>query len=502
MTWPERPVIHEVNTAVWLDDLSRAAGRQLTLADVPTADWASVTPAGIDAVWLMGVWERSPVGLSIANESSTLWADFRNALPDVQAADVIGSPYCVRRYIVDAAFGGPSALAAARAALADRGVRLVLDYVPNHVAPDHPWVAESPELFVQGADHDLEADPAAWMMAAGRVLARGRDPYFPPWPDVVQLNAFSPALRAGTANVLADIAAQCDGIRCDMAMLMINRVFAATWGQKSGAEPDREFWPEVIGALRAEHADTVLIAEAYWNLEWELQQQGFDFCYDKRLYDRIVNQDTRGVREHLRADLDYQSRLLRFLENHDEPRIAARLGVEAEMAAAVAIATLPGGTLWHEGQFEGRRVRPPVFLSRRPDEQPNQHLAAWYRRLLTTVSDRDVKRGRWQLLEATGWPDNHSCDNVLAWSWGGGDARHVVVVNFSAHPAQARIHLDVDGDPSAGGFRFADLLTGSAYLRDESEVANLGLYVDLKAWESYLFAVDPVPLRPEALVSQ
>ena len=166
----------------------------------------------------------------------------------------------------------------------------------------------------------------------------------------------------------------------------------------------------------------MLIAEAYWDMEWELQQQGFDFCYDKRLYDRIVAQDARGVREHLRADLDYQSKLLRFLENHDEPRIAARLGVEAEMAAAVAIATLPGGTLWHEGQFEGRRVRPPVFLSRRPDEQPNQHLAAWYRRLLATVSDRDVRRGRWQLLETTGWPDNQSCDNLLAWSWSGGDA--------------------------------------------------------------------------------
>ena len=144
MTWPERPVIYEVNTAVWLDDLSRGAGRRLTLADLSAADWAAVTPPGIDAVWLMGVWERSPAGLSIANDNPALWADFRAALPDVQTADVIGSPYCVRRYVVDAAFGGPVGLAAARAALADRGVRLVLDYVPNHVAPDHPWVADEP----------------------------------------------------------------------------------------------------------------------------------------------------------------------------------------------------------------------------------------------------------------------------------------------------------------------------------------------------------------------
>jgi hypothetical protein len=172
------------------------------------------------------------------------------------------------------------------------------------------------------------------------------------------------------------------------------------------------------------------------------------------------------------------------------------------MAAAIAIATLPGGTLWHEGQFEGRRVRPPVFLSRRPDEQPDQHLAAWYRRLLTTVSAGDVRRGRWQLLETTGWPDNQSCDNLLAWSWSDDGARHVVVVNFSAQTAQARIHLDAGGDPPAGGFRFADLLTGGSYLRDASEVADLGLYVDLQPWESYLFTVDRVPLRPEVPVSQ
>ena len=497
MTWPERPVIHELNTAVWLDDLSRGAGRRLTLADLSVADWAAVTPPGIDAVWLMGVWERSPAGLAIANDNPALWADFRNALPDVRSVDVIGSPYCVRRYVVDAAFGGPDGLAAARTALADRGVRLVLDYVPNHVAPDHPWVTDSPELFIQGAEPDVAADPAAWLTAAGRILARGRDPYFPPWPDVVQLNAFSPALRSATANVLADIAAQCDGIRCDMAMLMINRVFAATWGARAGTEPAREFWPDVIGALRADHAGTVLIAEAYWDMESELQQLGFDFCYDKRLYDRMANPDPRGIREHLRADLAYQSKLLRFLENHDEPRIASRLGLEAEMAAAVAVATLPGGTLWHEGQFEGRRVRPPVFLSRRPDEQPNHHLADWYGRLLTTITDRDVRRGRWQLLEATGWPDNQSCDNLLAWSWSGDDAAHLVVVNFSAHPAQARIHLGVEGDPPAGGFRFTELLRDVVYLRDGSEIAELGLYVELQPWESDLFAI----ARPDVVVS-
>ena len=237
--WPDRPVIYEVNTAIWLGDLSRAAGRRLTLADVPASDWDDVTPTGIDAVWLMGVWERSPAGLELANANAGLQSSFRDALPDLRSDDVIGSPYCVRRYVVDDSFGGPQALAAARAALAARGLRLLLDYVPNHVAPDHPWVTSHPELFVNGGEADIEAEPTSWVRAAGHILAHGRDPYFPPWPDVVQLDAFSPALRAATAATLADIAGQCDGIRCDMAMLLTNQVFARTWGGRTGPAPGR-----------------------------------------------------------------------------------------------------------------------------------------------------------------------------------------------------------------------------------------------------------------------
>ena len=237
--WPGQPVIYEINTAVWLDELARASGRPVTLADVAAADWDAAVPDGVDAVWLMGVWTRSPAGLALANANAGLQASFADALPDVRRTDVIGSPYCVRRYVVDAGFGGPDGLSAARTALAARGARLILDYVPNHVAPDHPWVTSRPELFVRGDEDDIRANPAGWIAAAGQVLAHGRDPYFPPWPDVVQLDAFSPAMRAATASTLADIASQCDGIRCDMAMLMINRIFGTTWGDRAGPEPAR-----------------------------------------------------------------------------------------------------------------------------------------------------------------------------------------------------------------------------------------------------------------------
>src|SRR5438552_14891743 len=123
----------------------------------------------------------------------------------------------------------------------------------------------------------------------------------------------------------------------------------------------------MINSVSLKYPEMLFMAEAYWDLEWDLQQLGFDYCYDKRLYDRLVHDNAESVRLHLTAGLDYQDRLVRFIENHDEPRAAATFTPEKERAAALTIMTLPGAKLWYEGQFEGRRVRAPVFLARGPD---------------------------------------------------------------------------------------------------------------------------------------
>ena len=198
---------------------------------MPAEEWDAIRQLGFDAVWLMGVWERSPAGIAIALENDGLTASFRRALPDFRTDDVVGSPYCIRSYTVDAHLGGPAGLAAARAALAERGMSLILDFVPNHVAPDHAWIETHPEYFVRGSEDDLARDPASYVRAGESVLARGRDPFFPAWPDVVQLNAFSPDQRTAAIETLKSIAAQSDGVRCDMAMLMMSDTFARTWGR-------------------------------------------------------------------------------------------------------------------------------------------------------------------------------------------------------------------------------------------------------------------------------
>ena len=266
------------------------------------------------------------------------------------------------------------------------------------MAPDHPWVTEHPDFFVPGTEEQLAAQPQNYCRVGSgpgaRILAYGRDPYFDGWPDTLQLNYGNPALQEAMLGELGRIARQCDGVRCDMAMLVLPEVFEKTWG--IAAPP---FWPRATEAVRAEVPGFLFLAEVYWDLEWTLQQQGFDYTYDKRLYDRLEEGHARPVREHLFAGLDFQDRLARFLENHDEPRAAATFAPEVHRAAAILTFLTPGLRFFHQGQREGKRVRIPVHLGRGPDEANDPAIAAFYDGLLECLKDPAFRDGDWQLLE-------------------------------------------------------------------------------------------------------
>jgi len=486
LPWPKRPVIYEINTRVWLHDLSLKYQRPIDLGNVPSEVWDSLGSLGIDAVWFMGVWERSPTGIRISMQNQNLLADFRQALPDFTERDNAGSAYCIRNYLADQALGGPGGLAAARGKLAARGVRLILDFVPNHVAWDHPWVSGHPEFFIQGDAQDLARDPISFAQSGGRIFACGRDPYFPAWEDVVQINAFRPGLRQAVVETVSEIAAQCDGVRCDMAMLLMNKVFQCTWGQRAGAPPAGDYWSEVIPEVRRVSPHFLFMAEAYWGLEWELQRQGFDYCYDKRLYDRLAHDNGEGIRLHLCADLAYQDKLVRFIENHDEPRAAAKFSPLQERAAAVAFASLPGAKLFYEGQLEGRKVRPPVFLVRRPPEPVDAELQTFYKTLLRIIRRPAFQEGEWRLCERSGWPDNRSYLNLIAWCWRREGERTLVIVNLSGSSAQARVQLSWN-ELAGRKWRLFDEFTREVYERDGGEMQSPGLFIDLPPWGVHFF---------------
>ena len=480
-TWPRYPIIYEINAWVWLQELGNKGKAAVTLASVPKKEWDGIAALGVDAVWFMGVWERSPAGIGIAMENQGLLADFRRALPDFTGADNVGSPYCIRNYVVNPHLGGPEGLAIARRELAQRGLRLILDFVPNHMAPDNPWVTEHPDYFIQGDYDDSVREPAAYITAGAHVFACGRDPFFPAWPDVLQLNAFNEGLRTAIIDTVTDIARQCDGVRCDMAMLFMNSIFERTWGNRAGQRPATEYWVDVISAVKKAHPDFLFMAEAYWDLEWDLQQQGFDYCYDKRLYDRLEKDTAESVRLHLCADLDYQEKLVRFIENHDEPRALSVFSPQKERVAAVTIATIPGAKLFHEGQFEGRMVRLPVFLGRRPDEPVDPDLQAFYHTLLKDDYLKMLRNGDWQLCERTGWPDNASYRNLVAWCWSSAEDQNLIVVNLSDSGAQGLVRLPWDG-LKGRRWQLTDLFTGQMHEHSGEEMCNPGLYVDLPPW--------------------
>lgn len=477
--WPRNPLLYEINTWIWLSELSQQNGWSIDLGSVPAAEWDRVAALGLNAVWLMGVWERSPASVAIANQNEHLVDEFRQVLPDFRPEDNAGSPYAIRRYIVDAKLGGRAGLAVAREQLRQRGMKLLLDFVPNHVAPDHPWTSRHPEYFIQGTEREAERLPAEFLKTADGVFARGRDPYFPPWPDTLQLNTFHTSQRVAAIATVTDIAAQCDGVRCDMAMLVLDSIFGKTWGERAGERPKNEYWAELIPEVKKRYPEFLFIAEAYWDKEWELQQLGFDYCYDKRLYDRLADGTPESIRAHLQADISYQEKLVRFIENHDEPRAAATFSRVKEQAAAVAIATLPGAKLFQDGQLEGRHVRIPVFLARRPAEAADADLYSFYRKLLDAINNRLFREGTWTLCNSTGSRD------LLAWSWRRDQEWCLVAVNLGENRVYGRVMLPWD-DLAGKMWRLRDALSGTAYERNGDELQTSGLYVELEAGQSHL----------------
>ena len=399
MAEPLYPSLYQVNTRVWLTELSRTLDlrRPATLDDIPDADLDRLAGMGFDWVWFLSVWRTGPAGQRVSRSNSQWRRDFEQTLPDLCEEDIAGSGFAIRDYTVPPGLGGDAALARLRGRLRARGLRLLLDFVPNHTALDHPWVENHPEFYVSGTEIELVRSPQNYTRVkraqGDLLLAHRRDPYFPGWPDTLQLDYSNPATQEAIIGELLKIAGQCDGLRCDMAMLVLPDVFERTWGRRAPL-----FWPNATRRVRERVPGFRLMAEVYWDLEWTMLQQGFDYAYDKRLYDRLCDGHARPVREHLHAGLDYQNKLARFLENHDEPRAAATFEPPVHEAAAIITYLSPGLRFFHRGQFEGRKRRISPHLVRAPSEPGDAVLQRFYDSLLPVLRQPAVRDGQWRLL--------------------------------------------------------------------------------------------------------
>ena len=482
------PSLYQVNTRVWLTDISQNLGRQATLDDIPDSTLDSFATFGFDWIWFLSVWQTGLAAQRVSRTNPGWLKEFEETLPDLREQDIAGSGFAITRYTTHRDLGGDPALARLRQRLRDRGLRLMLDFVPNHTGPDHHWVKEHPEYYVGGTEDDLSRSPQNYASARTKngdsILAYGRDPYFDGWPDTFQLNYGNPATQKAMRSELLRIAGQCDGVRCDMAMLVLPEVFERTWGLS--AEP---FWPSVIADVREAHPDFCFMAEVYWDMEWTLQQQGFSYTYDKRLYDRLREGHIRPVREHFLADADYQNKSARFLENHDEPRAAATFHPEVHKAAALITFLSPGLRFFHQGQFVGRRKRISPHLVRAPEEPVDEQLRQFYESLLAILRDPTVREGDWQLLECLpAWDGNWSNDSFIAFSWEGAQSRVLVTVNYSSNQGQTYVKLPFS-DLRDQNWLLKDLLSDAAYEREGNDLSERGLYLDEPAWKVQVFSL-------------
>jgi hypothetical protein len=484
---PRYPSLYQVNTRVWLTELSQTLGRPATLDDVPDAELDRWVAMGFDWIWLLSVWQTGLAGQSVSRTNAIWRKEFTETLADLCDNDIGGSGFAITAYTVHTALGGDAALARLRERLRRRGLRLMLDFVPNHTGLDHPWVEEHPEYYVAGTKLDLARAPPnyTWIkrQQGDLLLAYGRDPFFPGWPDALQLDYSNPATQEAMTAELLKIAGQCDAVRCDMAMLVLPDVFERTWGKRGP-----EFWPNTIRRVRAKFPEFRFMAEVYWDLEWTMQQQGFDYSYDKRLYDRLRDGHARPVREHFYAGLDYQDKLARFLENHDEPRAATLFANDVHQAAAVITFLAPGLRFFHQGEFEGRKKRISPHLWRAPQETCDPQLHSFYERLLAILRQPVVRNGRWRLLECVpAWEGNWTWDCFIAFAWQNDKAeRLLAVVNYAANQSQCYLRLPFD---NLGGsrWRLQDQLSETTYDRDGNDLQSRGLFLDLGPWQSHVF---------------
>jgi hypothetical protein len=329
------------------------------------------------------------------------------------------------------------------------------------------------------------------------ILAHGRDPGFTGWTDTAQLNFRHPGLRAAQLAELGRVAARCDGVRCDMAMLLVPAVIARTWGELSqpadGAPPrDDPFWPGAIAAVKIATPTFTFLAEVYWDLDGELQRAGFDFTYDKRFYDALLAGAARSVRERLAVEPAFRDRCARYLENHDEPRAAAVLEPAQHLAAAVLTLLSPGLRLLHEGQVEGRRMRVAMQLRRRALEPTDERLRAFYERLLAIVARPVAHEGHWAAWPCReAWPGNPTHDQLIVMTLALGDARLLVAVNYGPRRAQGKVTIGLS-ELAGRAWVLDELMDDARYERAGDALVNDGLYLDLPAWGCHVFDLRPV----------
>ncbi len=486
----KNPKLYEVNTRIWIKQF----GENITFSKIPISYFQELSAKGITIVWLMGIWKTCDDLIEECCFSEGLVTSYTKSLKDWNKEDITGSPFAIDDYVVNPKLGTKEELLELKAELNKLGIKLFLDFIPNHFAASSQLIKTNPEIFLHGNNNLLANDSDSFFRSkydSEMILAHGRDPFFPAWTDTVQVNYSSTKARIFMTDKLLEISEICDGVRCDMAMLPLNNVFNNTWfgsiDTKKFPKLKNEFWEAAITTVKQKNENFVFLAEAYWDLEWELQQLGFDFTYDKRLTDRLEHNDIQGIKDHLKADQDFQFKSARFLENHDENRAVTKFGKAKSYAAAVLISTIQGMKFYYDGQFVGKKIKLPVQLGREPIEKISSSAKSFYSKLLQITNEEIFFNGNWEMTEPlTAGGNDLSYQNLFAWVWKHESEGRLIVINFADKISYGRVKFNFNNNSTS--LLMKDLLTDIIYDRSANDIREKGLFVELKPFQSHIFA--------------
>lgn len=447
------PNLIEINTRLFLDSMRKKYNQpEMTLSLIPDEEWMKIKHLGFDIVWLMGVWESSPISEKISQDEDFLRDFVKKHSLDISA--IGSSVYAIKGYRLDPSFGFEWELRSLKEKLNSFGLALFLDFVSNHMAIDANFSDDCIDCFVLGTEEDYEKNRDLFCKKTvnGKVyyVAHGKDPNFPAWKDTIQLNYFNPKTRQKMIDELIKISEICDGVRCDMVMLSLNDIHESVWGwlnyRNGYSKPEKEFWQEAITAVKDINPKFVFLAEVYWGLEWKMQQLGFDYTYDKVFYDRLRNMGPEEVRGHLRAEKLYQKKSVRFIDNHDEePSIVCFNDKRKALSAGVMVSTVRGLRFYSDMQIKGVNIKIPVQIKTIDlDKYRDFEIEKFYEKILRITDHPAFHGGEWELCEVLPVNENdRTYRNIIAYKWMQMRTLKIVIINYSNTISSARIGVSL-----------------------------------------------------------
>ena len=532
--WMHNVVMMAKSTLVWLDQLSKKYQRDVHRLDqIPDEELDILKNSGFTALWLIGLWERSPASKRIKNLCGN---------PDAES-----SAYSLKGYEISPRIGGWEALFNLKERCWSRGIRLASDMVPNHTGLDSDWMKWHSNYFVQQSyppfpsytftgpnlsdDPDFEVriedhyynrtDAAVTFQRIDRrngqvsYIFHGNDGTSMPWNDTAQLDYLNPETREAVIQQIMDVARNFPVIRFDAAMTLAKKHIQRLWYPKPGTGGDIagratygmsdqefnrripvEFWREVVDRIQKELPDTLLLAEAFWMMEsYFVRTLGMHRVYNSAFMHMMKNEDNKKYRDMIKATLVYDPDILKryvnFMNNPDEETAIAQFGDgDKYFGVCTLLSTLPGLPMFGHGQIQGFREKYGMEYQRAYwNESPNEGLIEEHRRRIFPLL-----KMRWLFSESRYFQlfdayDSYGnvLESVYAYTNGDDNQMAMVLYNNQYERVEGWINLSVPKLIKENGERRNEVVSLAQSLRLRRGVRRFMIYRNFNNGKTYLY---------------